>query len=320
MSLVCSSSCLAPLPQHTKQSRSNFAKLKTCTLSLSSSVCYPSFTIGKIHRLAKSQILASQESFTENSTLDLDWDDQEEAEDTGSPWEGSVMYRRNASLTHVEYCTTLERLGLGRLSTDVSKARASKMGLRVTKDVKDYTNGTPVQVSVDVIRKKKKLRLEGIVRTVITLGCNRCGEPAGESIFSNFSLLLTEELVEEPDVIDLRFTFGNDKTSSFSGLSNDAEEGDDGEDDDDDNIDWEDKLHFPAEAKEIDVSKHIRDLIHLEITMNAICDPTCKGICLKCGANLNKRTCGCDSEEKDKGYGPLGNLRKQMQQKEGLRK
>jgi len=104
----------------------------------------------------------------------MDWEDQEEIEDTGSPWEGSVMYRRNASVTHVEYCTTLERLGLGRLSTDVSKKRASAMGLRVTKDVKDYPDGTPVQVSVDVIRKKKKLRLDGIVRTVITLGCNRC--------------------------------------------------------------------------------------------------------------------------------------------------
>lgn len=129
-------------------------------------------------------------------------------------------------------------------------------------------------------------------------------------------MLLTEEPVEEPDVIDLGFTFGNDKAGSFSGLSDDREEG---EDDDDDEIDWEDMLHFPPEVKEVDISKHIRDLVHLEITMNAICDPACKGMCLKCGANLNKRTCGCGNEEKDKGYGPLGNLRKQMQEKEGLR-
>uniref|UniRef100_A0A1J3H8R1 Uncharacterized protein n=1 Tax=Noccaea caerulescens TaxID=107243 RepID=A0A1J3H8R1_NOCCA len=325
MSLVCSSSCVAPLPQ-TKRSRPSFLKLKTCTLSQSSSMGYPNWTTGirkhindsftEPHKLRKSRILvSSQESFTEKSTIDIDWEDQEDMEDTGSPWEGSVMYKRNASVTHVEYCTTLERLGLGRLSTEVSKSSASAMGLRVTKDVKDYPDGTPVQVSVDVIRKKKKLRLDGIVRTVITLGCNRCGEPAGESIFSNFSLLLTEEPVEEPDVIDLGFTFGSDKTNSFSGLSNDEDE----DEDDDSWIDWEDKLHFPPEVKEIDISKHIRDLVHLEITINAICDPACKGMCLKCGANLNKRKCDCGSEEKDKGYGPLGNLRKQMQQKEGLR-
>ncbi|KAF8050060.1 hypothetical protein N665_2057s0006 [Sinapis alba] len=324
MSMLCSSSCVAPPLPQTKQSSLSLLKLKTRTLTLCSSVSYPnvrkhiSYMFAEPHklpRLAKSQILASPESFTENSTIDIDWEDQEDVEDTGSPWEGSVMYRRNASVTHVEYCTTLERLGLGKLSTEVSKKRASAMGLRVTKDVKDYPDGTPVQVSVDVIRKKKKLRLDGIVRTVITLGCNRCGEEAGESIFSNFSLLLTEEPVEEPDVIDLGFTFGNDKANSFSG----REEGEDDDDDDDDEIDWEDKLHFPPEVKEIDISKHIRDLVHLEITMNAICDPACKGMCLKCGANLNKRKCDCGSEEKDKGYGPLGNLRKQMQQKESLR-
>ncbi|CAH8328997.1 unnamed protein product [Eruca vesicaria subsp. sativa] len=322
MSLLCSSSRVAPLP-YTKQSSPRFLKLKTRTVTLCSSISYPNvrnYMFAEPHkfgRLTKSQILVSPESFTENSTIDIDWEDQEDVEDTGSPWEGSVMYRRNASVTHVEYCTTLERLGLGKLSTEVSKKRASAMGLRVTKGVKDYPEGTPVQVSVDVIRKKKKLRLDGIVRTVITLGCNRCGEEAGESIFSNFSLLLTEEPVEEPDVIDLGFTFGNDKASSFSGLSDEGEAGE--EDDDDDEIDWEDKLYFPPEVKEVDISKHIRDLVHLEITMNAICDPACKGMCLKCGANLNKRKCDCGSEEKDKGYGPLGNLRKQMQQKDGLR-
>lgn len=184
MSLVCSSSCVAPLPQ-TKRPRPRLLKLKTCTLSLSSSIGYPNLTTGirkhindwftEPHKLRKSRILgSSQESLTEKSTLDIDWEDLEDMEDTGSPWEGSVMYKRNASVTHVEYCTTLERLGLGRLSTEVSKTSASAMGLRVTKDVKDYPDGTPVQVSVDVIRKKKKLRLDGIVRTVITLGCNRC--------------------------------------------------------------------------------------------------------------------------------------------------
>lgn len=116
---------------------------------------------------------SSNESFTEERVMSLDWDDEEEYEDTGSPWEGAVIYKRNPSIFHLEYCTTLERLGLGRLSTDVSKSRASVMGLRVTKAVKDYPNGTPVQISIDVTKKRKKLRLDGIIKTVITLGCNR---------------------------------------------------------------------------------------------------------------------------------------------------
>lgn len=123
--------------------------------------------------------------------MSLDWDDEDEIEhdekkieDPGSPWEGAVIYKRNALILHQEYCTTLERLGLGRISTDISKNKASVMGLRVAKAVKDYPNGTPVQVSVDVTRKKKKLRLDGIIKTVITLPCNRYFY-----IFLDFTLL-----------------------------------------------------------------------------------------------------------------------------------
>lgn len=107
--------------------------------------------------------------------VSLNWDDQEEedAEDMESPWEGAIIYKRNSSTSHVEYCTTLERLGLGKLSTEISKSRASIMGLRVTKAVKDYPLGTPVQISIDVTKKKKRLRLDGIIKTVITLACYR---------------------------------------------------------------------------------------------------------------------------------------------------
>ncbi|KAK9115100.1 hypothetical protein Syun_021897 [Stephania yunnanensis] len=229
----------------------------------------------------------------------------------GAPWEGAVVYRRDATATHLEYCTTLERLGLGKVSSEVSRSRASAMGMRVANGVKEYPLGTPVLVSVDVGRRRKKgeLRLDGIVRTVLSLGCNRCGEPAAESVFSNFTLLLTEEPIEETEVIDMGCIFGEDKSRST--VSNGEE------DDNDDAIDLDDRLYFPAEEKEIDISKQIRDLVHIEITINAICDPSCKGLCLKCGANLNSGVCICSrkQESKEKPYGPFGNLKEQLQKK-----
>lgn len=128
----------------------------------------------KPHSALKSTARFEFESFDEEeNTIDFDWEDLGDVEDTGSPWEGAVIYKRNPSISHVEYCTTLERLGLGKLSTEVSKSRASLMGLRVTKAVKDYPQGTPVHISIDITRKKHKLRLDGLLRTVITLGCNR---------------------------------------------------------------------------------------------------------------------------------------------------
>ncbi|XVF61065.1 hypothetical protein PTKIN_Ptkin08bG0099000 [Pterospermum kingtungense] len=262
----------------------------------------------KILKPVGDSISQNNQSFTEDNTINFDWEDQEDVEDTGSPWEGAVMYRRNPSVTHMEYCTTLERLGLEKLSSDISKSRASLMGLRVTKDVKDYPNGTPVQISMDVTRKKKRIRLDGIVKTVISLGCNRCGEPAAECVFSNFSLLLSEEPIEEPEVMDMEATFEGG-LKSFYGSNQEVEE------DDDASVDWDDRLYFPPEQKEIDISKNIRDLVHLEITINAVCDRRCKGICLKCGTNLNTSSCNCKEEVKERVYGPLGNLRKQMRQK-----
>lgn len=238
--------------------------------------------------------------------VSLNWDDQEEedAEDMESPWEGAIIYKRNSLISHVEYCTTLERFGLGKLSTEISKSRSSIMGLRVTKAVKDYPLGTPVQISIDVTKKKKRLRLDGIIKTVITLACYRCGEPVAEGIFSNFSLLLCEEPIEEPEIIDMGTVFGNDKLKSSI-----CEE----EDDDEASIDWDDRMHFPPEDKEIDISKSLRDMVHVEITLDVICDPACKGLCLECGTNLNKSSCNCSTEkEKDRGPGPLKDLKKQM--------
>ncbi|KAF8398784.1 hypothetical protein HHK36_014642 [Tetracentron sinense] len=256
------------------------------------------------------RVNANDETSDEENTIDFDWGRSErgDEEDTGSPWEGAIVYRRNPSISHVEYCTTLERLGLGELSTEVSKSRASEMGLRVTKTVKDYPLGTPVQISMDVTRKKHKLRLDGIIRTVLTLGCNRCGEPAAECVFSNFTLLLTEEPIEEPEVINMGVIFGEDTFRTSTGSSGEEE-------DDEASIDLDDRLYFPAEEKEIDISKHIRDMVHVEITITTICSSGCKGLCLRCGMNLNTSSCSCSKQEvKEKSYGPLGNLRKQMQQ------
>ncbi|GKV39257.1 hypothetical protein SLEP1_g47061 [Rubroshorea leprosula] len=321
MSLVTSASFLAPSSPLNlfKEYNSRFHR-NALSIPLVSIPCkFPCCVTQDDHKtlrnkthsiLARDSINFNSQSVTEENALTFDWEDEEDVEDTGSPWEGAIIYKRNPSITHVEYCTTLERLGLGKLSTEVSKSRASVMGLRVTKAVKEYPDGTPVQVSIDITKKEQLLRLDGIIKTVITLGCNRCGEPAAESIFSNFSLLLSEEPVEEPEIIDIGAIFGKEKFIS-SGSNEEEEEGED----DDWLIDWDDRLYFPPEEKEIDISKHIRDLVHLEITITAVCDPMCKGLCLTCGTNLNTSTCNCGKEAKEKGHGSLRSLKKQMQKK-----
>jgi len=242
-------------------------------------------------------------------TVDFDPDDYAaEPESDESPWEGALVYRRDAAVHHLEYASTLERLGLGDLSSHDSRARAAAMGLGTL----DQPQTTPVLVSLDVARRRGRLRLDGIVRTVITLGCFRCAEPAPQAIFANFSLLLTEDPVDEPDLVDLGTIYEEDiaNGASLTGTR----------DDDDQDVDWDDRLHFPAGDKEIDISKHIRDIIHLEITMDAVCSPSCKGLCLACGTNLNTSSCNCSNEKQQepknvKGRGPLKDLLKPIQKR-----
>lgn len=222
-----------------------------------------------------------------------------------APWEGAVIYRRSASQTHFEYCTTLERLDLSNLSSEISKSTASSMGIRVTRGVTDYPSGTPVQISIDVSRRKRDLKLDGIIRTFITLMCNRCGEPAAERVFSNFCLLLTEKPLKVPTQKTLRIVSWADKAKG---------DGEIGEDEDEETeIDLDDQMHFPAEEKEVDISKYIRDTVHLEFTINGVCDVNCKGLCLSCGTNLNRNSCTCGTQNEYVAYGPLGSLKKQMQ-------
>lgn len=76
-----------------------------------------------------------------------------------------------------------------------------------------------------------------------------------------------------------------------------SSEGLEEEDDDEDMVDFDDQLYFPVEEKEIDISKPIRDTIHVEITINEVCDPACKGMCLQCGVNLNRGPCRCGTKQ-----------------------
>lgn len=44
----------------------------------------------------------------------------------------------------------------------------------------------------------------------------------------------------------------------------------------------------------IDITELIRETILLYQPLNQICSPDCRGLCMKCGANLNEAECGCD--------------------------
>ena len=53
------------------------------------------------------------------------------------------------------------------------------------------------------------------------------------------------------------------------------------------------------EGAELDIDRLIYDEILINRPMKVLCKEDCKGICRKCGTNLNYKTCLCDQREKD---------------------
>lgn len=64
---------------------------------------------------------------------------------------------------------------------------------------------------------------------------------------------------------------------------------------------------FDGESIELD--DLIREQILLMLPSHVLCRDDCKGLCLQCGTDLNLVTCSCESQETDRRWGALKDLR-----------
>lgn len=63
-----------------------------------------------------------------------------------------------------------------------------------------------------------------------------------------------------------------------------------------------------AKAREIDLTEAVREHVLLAAPQYVICDEACRGLCPKCGANLNEAACGCREETEDVRWAALKRL------------
>lgn len=109
---------------------------------------------------------------------------------------------------------------------------------------------------------KEKLLLEGSTTVVAHIPCDRCLTDVPTSL----------ELVIDREV-DMKQT-------------------------EEDRIEELDETEFII-GYSLDVEKLLRNEILVNWPMKTLCKDDCKGICRKCGTNLNHSTCGCDTVELD---------------------
>jgi uncharacterized protein len=64
------------------------------------------------------------------------------------------------------------------------------------------------------------------------------------------------------------------------------------------------------DGEKIDLADLVREQILLELPTQILCREDCKGLCQKCGANLNEVNCNCEENEIDPRWSALKNLKK----------
>ena len=62
------------------------------------------------------------------------------------------------------------------------------------------------------------------------------------------------------------------------------------------NEDSEDERVFPVEADTVDLEEVVRTVFVLNLDSKMLCKPDCKGLCCRCGKNLNEGPCDCQKE------------------------
>ena len=71
----------------------------------------------------------------------------------------------------------------------------------------------------------------------------------------------------------------------------------------------EDVVFIHPDTDKIDLDKDIRDYAVLALPMKNLCSEDCKGLCLKCGKNLNEGLCNCNEENIDPRWEPIQKLK-----------
>lgn len=62
------------------------------------------------------------------------------------------------------------------------------------------------------------------------------------------------------------------------------------------------------EGDTVDLAELAREEVLLEVPMAPLCGPECKGLCPRCGANLNREACACPAQAVDPRFAALGRL------------
>ena len=146
---------------------------------------------------------------------------------------------------------------------DIVHSPGSTLQFSENVDLSDLCYGTsypvsePVHAEGTVRNTADVLMMKGTITTRIHGVCDRCAADFTRDVEIPIDVVLVEELSNE---------------------------------------DSEDEWVFPLEADTADLEEIVRTVFVLNLDSKLLCSPECKGICYRCGKNLNDGPCGCQKE------------------------
>lgn len=150
-------------------------------------------------------------------------------------------------------------LGLSK----IIECPGGKVSFSTSVDLSDLRYGVtnpvsePVLASGTVRNTAGVLMMEGLISTTIHGTCDRCASEFDREISFPLDVILVTELAREDD---------------------------------------EDERVFPLVGDSADLDDIVRTVFVLNLDSKLLCSDDCKGLCFRCGKNLNLGKCDCKKE------------------------
>ena len=151
------------------------------------------------------------------------------------------------------------RLGLAQ----IMDRPGERVSYSTSVDLSDLLYGTTYPVSEPVVAEGSVRNTAGVmvmtgtIRTRIHGVCDRCATEFDRDVEIPIDVVLVQELANEEN---------------------------------------EDEWVFPLEGDTADLDDIVRNVFVLNMDSKLLCKPDCKGMCCKCGKNLNQGPCSCQKE------------------------
>lgn len=138
----------------------------------------------------------------------------------------------------------------------------------------------PIRTRLRAVRIREMVEVDGLVQTAVRLSCGRCLAPFACPLSIEFALTYTGDRpgiqkAGEPEIREV--------DAAEIGL-----------------------IYFHGE--EIDLTEGIQEQVILAFPLRPLCRRDCKGLCARCGADLNQERCRCAPPADESPFAALSRL------------